>query len=196
MHSASVMADAAKAFLGSLTAQQRAQATFQFDSDERFNWHFIPKERKGLSLHDMTGEQKQLAHALVAAGLSQQGYIKAVSIMSLDEVLKVLEAGKGPHRDPEGYFFSVFGEPSDTGTWGYRVEGHHFSQNFTVANGKAQDAPSFFGSNPAEVLEGQRKGLRVLAREDDLGRELIAALTAEQKKTAVVTKDVPKDILT
>ena len=67
----------------------------------------------------MTAEQQQLAHALLAAGLSQQGYIKAVSIMSLDEVLKVLEAGKGPHRDPEGYFFTVFGEPSATGTWGY-----------------------------------------------------------------------------
>ena len=196
MHSASVMADAAKAFLGSLTAQQRAQATFQFDSDERFNWHFIPKERKGLSLHDMTGEQKQLAHALVAAGLSQQGYIKAVSIMSLDEVLKVLEAGKGPHRDPEGYFFTVFGEPSATGTWGYRVEGHHFSQNFTIVNGKVQGAPSFFGTNPAEIKDGPRKGLRILAREEDLSRQLVKSLTADQKKTAVISKDAPKDILT
>jgi len=196
LNTASVMADSAKAFPASLTPEQRAQATFPLDSDERMNWHFIPKERKGLPLRDMTSAQKQLAHALLAAGLSQRGYIKASTIMSLDEILRVMENGKGPRRDPEGYFFSVFGEPSDTGTWGYRVEGHHFSQNFTVANGKAQDAPSFFGSNPAEVLEGQRKGLRVLAREDDLGRELIAALTAEQKKTAVVTKDVPKDILT
>ena len=69
MHSASVMADAAKAFLASLTPQQRAQATFQFQSDERFNWHYIPKERKGLALREMTPEQKQLAHALLAAGL-------------------------------------------------------------------------------------------------------------------------------
>ena len=117
----------------------------------------------------MTPEQKQLAHALLAAGLSQQGYIKAVSIMSLDQVLKILESGKGPMRDPEGYFFTVFGEPSATGTWGYRVEGHHFSQNFTIVNGKVQGAPSFFGTNPAEIREGPRKGLRILAREDDLG---------------------------
>jgi len=196
LHTASIMADGAKAFLASLTPEQRAQATFPMDSDERMNWHFIPKERKGLPLRDMTPAQKQLAHALLAAGLSQRGYIKASTIMSLDEVLRVMENGKGPRRDPEGYFFSIFGEPSETGTWGYRVEGHHFSQNFTVNNGKAQDAPSFFGSNPAEVLEGERKGLRVLAREDDLGRELIESLTAEQKKVAVVTKDVPKDILT
>ncbi len=196
IHSASVMADTAKAFLASLTPQQRAQATFQFQDEERFDWHYIPKPRKGLALRDMTSEQKQLAHALLAAGLSQQGYIKAVSIMSLDEVLKLLEGGKGPQRDPEGYFFTVFGEPSASGTWGYRVEGHHLSQNFTVVNGKAQGAPSFFGTNPAEIIEGQRKGLRVLAREEDLGRQLVKSLTADQQKTAVISKDAPKEILT
>jgi hypothetical protein len=195
-HSASVMADAAKAFLASLTSQQRAQATFQFQDDERLDWHYIPKPRKGLALRDMTSEQKQLAHALLAAGLSQQGYIKAVSIMSLDEVLKLLEGGKGPQRDPEGYFFTVFGDPSAAGTWGYRVEGHHLSQNFTIVNGKLQGAPSFFGTNPAQILEGQRKGLRVLAREEDLGRQLVKSLNADQQKTAVISKDAPKEILT
>jgi hypothetical protein len=144
----------------------------------------------------MTSEQKQLAHALLAAGLSQQGYIKAVSIMSLDEVLKLLEGGKGPQRDPEGYFFTVFGEPSASGTWGYRIEGHHLSQNFTIVNGKVQGAPSFFGTNPAQILEGPRKGLRVLASEEELGRQLVKSLTEDQQKTAVVSKDAPKEILT
>lgn len=196
MHSASLMADAANAFLASLTPQQRAQATFPFADQERFDWHYIPKDRKGLALRDMTPEQKQLAHALLAAGLSQQGYIKAVSIMSLDQVLKILEAGKGPMRDPEGYFFTVFGEPSAGGTWGYRVEGHHLSQNFTIVNGKLQGAPSFFGTNPAEIREGPRKGLRVLAREEDLGRQLVKSLTADQKKVAVFSEEAPKEILT
>ncbi len=190
------MSDAAKAFLASLTPEQRAQATFQFTDDERLNWHFIPKPRKGLPLRDMTGEQKQLAHALLSAGLSQRGYIKASTIMSLDQILKDRENGKGPQRDPEGYFFSVFGEPSETGTWGYRVEGHHVSQNFTVTNGKVQDAPSFFGSNPEEVKEGPRMGLRILGREDDLARTLLQSLTADQKKVAVVNAEAPKDILT
>lgn len=196
IQSSSVMTGAAQAFLASLTPQQRAQATFPFQSDERLNWHYIPKERKGLPLREMTAEQKQLAHALVAAGLSQQGYIKAVSIMSLDEVLKLLEGGKGPMRDPEGYFFTVFGEPSATGAWGYRVEGHHFSQNFTIVNGKVQGAPSFFGTNPAQILEGPRKGLRILAREEDLGRQLVKSLNADQKRTAVISQEAPKEILT
>ena len=196
LHTASIMSDAAKSFLASLTPEQRAEATFRMPDDERFDWHYIPKPRKGLALRDMTPAQKQLAHALLAAGLSQRGYIKATSIMSLDEVLRVMENGKGPRRDPDGYFFTIFGEPSETGAWGYRVEGHHISQNFTVSNGKVQDAPSFFGSNPAEVLDGPRKGLRVLAREDDLGREFLQALTPEQKKAALVSQEAPKDILT
>ena len=196
LNTTAVMADSANAFLASLTPEQRAQATFPLQDEERFDWHYIPKPRKGLALRDMTSAQKQLAHALLAAGLSQRGYIKATTIMSLDEVLRVMENGKGPRRDPDGYFFTVFGRPSEAGSWGYRVEGHHISQNFTVANGKVQDAPSFFGSNPAEVLDGPRKGLRVLAREDDLGREFMASLTPEQKRTAVVTQKVPDDILT
>lgn len=196
MHSAAVMTEAATAFLASLTPAQRAQATFQFTDPERFDWHYIPKERKGLSMHQMTPEQKQLAHALLAAGLSQQGYIKAVSIMSLDQVLKIMEGGKGPMRDPEGYFFTVFGEPSATGTWGYRVEGHHLSQNFTLVDGQVQGAPSFFGTNPAEIKEGPRKGLRVLAREEDLGRQLVKSLTPDEKKVAVISTDAPKEILT
>jgi len=196
LHTPAIMAETAKAFLASLDPEQRARATFQFQDEERFDWHFIPKERKGLPFKEMSAEQKHLAHALLSAGLSQRGYIKAVSIMSLEDVLRILENGKGPVRDPERYFFSIFGDPSETGTWGYRVEGHHISQNFTIVNGKVQDAPSFFGANPAEVREGPRKGLRVLGREEDLGRAFIQSLTAEQKKTAIVSADAPGEILT
>jgi hypothetical protein len=194
--SSTVMTLAAEHFLASLTPEQRVQATFPFQDDERLNWHFIPKERKGLPLLDMTPPQKALAHALLSAGLSQQGYIKAVTIMSLEDVLRMMENDDGNRRNPQKYYFSVFGTPSDTGTWGYRVEGHHLSQNFTVVNGKVAGTPSFFGANPAEVREGPRKGLRTLAAEEDLARDLLESLTPEQKKVAIVTSEAYKDILT
>jgi hypothetical protein len=196
INSSTVMTQAAQHFLASLTADQRAKATFTFNHDERLNWHYIPKERKGLPLLEMTPPQKALAQALLSAGLSQQGYIKAVTIMSLEDVLRIMENDDGNRRNPEKYYFSIFGEPSDTGTWGFRVEGHHLSQNFTVVNGKVSDAPSFFGANPAEVREGPRKGLRTLAAEEDLGRDLLESLTPEQKKVAIVTTEAYKDILT
>lgn len=196
IHSAAIMSEAANAFLNSLTPEERSRATFQFADDERMNWHFIPKPRKGLPLKDMTSAQKNLAHALLSAGLSQRGYIKASSIMSLEDVLRIIEKDNGEKRNPEGYFFSIFGEPSEQGTWGYRVEGHHVSQNFTVVKGRIAGSPSFFGTNPAEVKEGPRKGLRVLAREEDLGRELIQGLNADQQKVAIVDKEAYKDIIT
>ena len=196
IHAASLMAETANAFLSSLTPAQHAQATFEFKDDERINWHFIPKPRKGLALKDMQPHQKHLAQALLSAGLSQRGFIKASSIMSLEDVLRIMEKDDGVHRNPEGYFFSVFGQPGETGTWGYRVEGHHLSQNFTVVNGMVAGSPSFFGTNPAMIPDGPRKGLRVLAREEDLGRDLIHALTAEQKKVAIVDKEAYQDILT
>src|SRR5256884_3590590 len=194
--SSTVMTQAAQHFLASLTPEQHAKAAFTFQDDERLNWHFIPRERKGLPLLDMTPPQRDLAHALLAAGLSQRGYIKAVTIMSLEDVLRILEKADPNYRNPEKYYFSVFGEPSDTGTWGFRVEGHHVSQNFTIVNGKVADTPSFFGANPAEVREGPRKGLRVLTAEEDLARDLLESLTPDQKKVAIVAPEAYKDILT
>ena len=182
VHAASLMTECANRFLAALDANQRGKATFPFDADERMNWHFIPKERKGLPLREMTPYQKHLASALLAAGLSQTGYIKAVTIMSLEDVLKIIENDSGERRNPEKYYFSVFGIPSDSGTWGYRVEGHHLSQNYTVVSGKVIDGPSFFGANPAEVRQGPRKGLRTLVGEDNLGIELIHALDEQQQK--------------
>ncbi len=196
VHAASRMTECANRFLAALDPNQRGKTTFLFDSDERLNWHFIPKERKGLPLREMTPFQKHLASALLAAGLSQTGYIKAVTIMSLEDVLKIIEKDSGEHRNPEKYYFSVFGTPSDTGTWGYRVEGHHFSQNYTIVNGNVVDGPSFFGANPAEVRQGPRKGLRTLAGEDDLGIELIHILDEQQQKIAIVDPTAYRDILT
>jgi len=206
VRAASLMTECANRFLAALDADQRNKATFPFDTDERKNWHFIPnntqialdalKERRGLPLREMTPYQKHLASALLAAGLSQTGYIKAMTIMSLEDVLKLMENDSGEHRNPEKYYFSVFGTPSDSGTWGYRVEGHHLSQNYTVVNGSVIDGPSFFGANPAEVRQGPRKGLRTLAREDDLGIELIHAFDEQQQKVAIVDPTAYKEILT
>ena len=192
------MAAAANNFLSALTAEQKAQAMFDFAGEERTNWHFIPRERKGLQMKEMTQEQRLLAQALLASGLSNRGYAKAVSIMSLEAVLAEMEKGKvgGAVRDPERYFVSVFGTPGGAEPWGWRVEGHHLSLNFTTAGDAAPSmTPSFFGTNPGEVRTGPRTGTRVLAVEEELGRTLVKALTEEQRKEAVILAEAPKEIL-
>lgn len=191
------MAKAAQNLLASLSAEQLAQATFKLGDIERFNWHFIPRVRKGLPLKAMTPAQKNLAHALLASGLSQRGYVSAVTIMSLEQVLADMENGRGPHRDPENYSISIFGQPAPDGTWGWRLEGHHISLNFTLIDGHAiASAPAFMGSNPAEVQTGPRKGLRVLDQEEDLGRELMKSLSNDQRQKAIILHDAPREIIT
>jgi hypothetical protein len=192
------MSAAAINFLASLTPDQKAKATFDFPSEERTNWHFIPRERKGLPIKDMDPAQRLLAQALLASGLSNRGYEKAVSIMSLDAVLKEMEKDKpkAPVRDPDNYYISIFGTPGGSAPWGWRFEGHHLSLNYTTS-GDAEPAmtPSFFGSNPGEVKSGPRAGIRVLGAEEDLGRALVKSLTEEQLKVALLTVATPKDIL-
>lgn len=192
------MARAASAFLDSLSPEQRAKATFEFKGDERGNWHFIPKPRNGLTIKEMKPAQRNLALSLLHSGLSDHGFGKATNIMSLELILKQMESGRGTIiRDPEVYYFSVFGKPEPAGTWGWRVEGHHLSANFTIVKGELlSGTPSFFGSNPAEVRQGARKGLRVLAEEEDLARALLKMLDADQRKAAIIEATAPRDILT
>ena len=204
--SVSTMTRSAQALLNSLSSEQQSKIKLPFEGDERLFWHYIPtddipkryngKPRMGLTLREMTDAQQRLATALLSAGLSQSGFIKATSIMSLEDILKVMEKDTVDRRHPGKYHFSIFGTPGDEGTWGYRVEGHHVSLHFTVVKGKLAGTPTFFGANPHEIREGPRSGLRVLAQEEDLGRSLMQALDPGQQKTAMVAEKAPADILT
>jgi hypothetical protein len=192
------MADAATKFVAALDSAQKAKAQFDFKGNERENWHYIPKSRNGLPIKEMNPAQRKLAHVLLLSGLSHHGYDKATNIMGLEPVLYELEgaARKFP-RDPELYYFSIFGTPSAKGTWGWRVEGHHLSANFTIVNGEfVADTPSFMGTNPAEVRSGPRKGVRVLSEEEDFGRDLVQSLNSEQRKKAIFLEAAPKEIFT
>jgi hypothetical protein len=191
----STMLAVTEAFLETLEPEQIEQVTFPFDGEERLDWHFIPRERLGLSLKAMTPAQRKASLELVRAGLSEQGYSKAETIRKLETVL--FEMSGEAHRDPELYFFMIFGEPSEHGTWGWRYEGHHVSQNWTIVNGRAlATTPHFFGANPAEVRQGSMKGTRALAAEEDLARALLKSLTPEQRAKAILDETAPRDILT
>ena len=189
------MVTAANNFLDSLNAEQRGKAAFDWKDEERFDWHFIPKPRKGLPFKEMSPAQRSLAQALLSSGLSQRGFAKAATIISLEQVLFDLD-DNAPLRNAELYYVSIFGKPG-TKAWGWRVEGHHLSLNFAVDGDEVLAVtPSFFGANPAEVKTGPRKGLRVLPQEEDLARELVKSLDPEQRKIAVVNTTAPRDIIT
>jgi hypothetical protein len=194
------MATAAEKFLTTLTPEQKEKAQFKFDDPERTDWNFVPLQdkdkkplRKGLRLDQMTPQQRDAALGLVKTGTSNDGYIKATTIMNLEAVLRDLEKNGTNARNPDWYFFSVFGTPQKTGKWGWRVEGHHLSLNFTIDNGKIQSAtPAFFGANPAILRDGDRQGDAVLPDSQDLARSLASSLSDDQKKLAQRDKDFPE----
>jgi hypothetical protein len=190
------MLQAADAFLASLRPEQRSRALFEFEDAERLNWHFVPRARRGLPLKEMSAAQQELARGILRAGLSRRGYLTASTIIDLELVLR--EMGGNPTvRDPELYYFSIFGTPSHAMPWGFRAEGHHLSLNFTlVRDTLIATAPAFFGANPAEVRSGSRRGLRALAAEEDVGRELVLSLDERQLAVALIAASAPSDIVT
>lgn len=193
---ATEMAGAANAFLASLDEANAKKARFPFTPKERENWNFVPTKRNGIPLEALSEEQIVLVRNLLKTALSDPGLTKVDTIIALEAFLGEIE--KRPElRNPKAYFTSIFGEPSATGTWGWRFEGHHLSLNYTIVDGKpASLTPSFFAANPAEVkADHTMNGTRPLAAEEDLARALAATL-AENGKAVVFTQKPPKDILT
>ena len=190
----SQMAMAAKAFLAALPSSARKRATKPFDDRNRFDWHFFPRSREGLPIGDMSAAARNAAEALLRTGLSAGGYRKVLDTMTLEAVLRDLETF-GFNRDPDNYAITLFGDPSSR-QWGWRFEGHHLSLNYTIGPDGTTITPAFLGSNPARVRSGPHHGLRTLAREQDLGLELVQSLSSSQRERAVIADQSFGDILT
>ncbi len=191
----------ARTFLNALTPEIKAKATFPFDHSERFNWHFIPRDRKGASFHDFNEQQRQAALRLLKASMGEPGVEKTEAIFELEKVLRVVEdrPANDTYRDPENYYFSIFGDPEGDKAWGWRLEGHHVSLNFSSANRRViSSTPTFLGSNPA-IVPGHvdiHTGMQVLEKETNGGFELLHSLDASQMKQVIFDDKAPLDIIT
>lgn len=193
------MSKAANAFLKNLNDAQKSKASFGYDDKERLNWHFIPRERKGLPLKELEGPALQSALALIRSGLSESGYDQTLNVMSLEETLYLLEGGnreeRRAKRDPQKYYLSVFGAPGDSGVWGWRLEGHHISLNYSVKDGKVvASTPEFFGANPGTLEAGPGRTIRVLGAEEDIARQILKLCNEDQKKACWLDKAAPDDL--
>lgn len=136
---------------------------------------------------------------LLRSALSTEGYQKTKAVIELESVLREIEnrGADDDVRDPGKYFFSIFGEPSEKSVWGWRLEGHHLSLNFSSADNKlVSGTPGFLGSNPAVIPSGPEKGKQILKEETTRAFELLHALDKNQLQKAVVPISVPADIIT
>jgi hypothetical protein len=188
-------AAAARAFLQSLPDARRARAQLPFDSPWRTKWNYVPTRRAGVTLAELDAKQKALLDPLLRSALSPAGIETARQIVQHESILAEIEGN--PRRDPELYSTAVFGEPGSRLPWAWRFEGHHLSVNATHVDGQTQVvAPLFMGANPARVPNGPKAGLRLLAAEEDLARDLIRMLPAARRTRAMLAEDAFPDIIT
>jgi hypothetical protein len=188
----------AKQFVDLLTDAQKNTTLFSFDDSERYNFHFVPLARKGITFNEMTQQQKEAAIALLKSCLSENTYQRSTEIRQLEVLLKSIEkrTEEDHYRDSGNYHFSIFGIPTNHTIWGWRFEGHHQTFNFsfdkqTLISG----TPGFMGTNPAIVLDGPVKGKQILKAESDAGFQLLHALTETQKQKAIIDTVAFKDIV-
>ncbi len=174
----------------SFSKTQKQVALLAFNDTSRIKWNNLPvglRARAGVSVGNMTNAQRQLVHRMLSAALSSQGYLKATGIMHLDELInrfydsmhvqkKLPDASykfvQTLQWSPKNYYFAFFGSPLEN-TWGFKLEGHHLSVNFTFQCANISVTPFFVGTDPAEFLMSEYAGWRVLGQEEDMGLKLV-----------------------
>lgn len=172
-----------------------AKLSYSLEEEQRLNWQYWPAPRIGLPLDEMEREERMLTHALLQSALSTAGYLKATNIMQLERVLDMIESN-GLDRSVDHYTLSIFGTPSTTSAWAWRFEGHHVSLSTVVTPDGVRVTPSFFGSNPAQVLSGPMTGLRIHGKLEDTARQLVQSLDSGQQQIAIVADVAPSEIFT
>lgn len=185
------VAKAADELIASLNAEQRSKTHFARNDSRMKVWRYTAATtREGVSLKELNEDQRAKSLNLLRASLSAAGYEKARNVMALDDIL----GGHG--NDSEWYWATIYGEPSATGNWAWRLEGHHLFFLFAMKDGQMTVSPNFMGANPARVMSGEREGLKALAEEESAGWALMESLSSEQKATATISESIPDDIFT
>jgi hypothetical protein len=198
--SAARMAAAARGLMGAVTRSQRIVLNPDFEAfdpeSSRREWTYLPiLDRPGLPLREMSDPQRKLAHELIIASVSMEGYAKVVSVMAMEHVRRALVQVSAPDSahlfDPERYCFRIFGDPGGPAPWGWQLAGHHVVLNFTLAGGYISPTPCMLGSVPASFGT-----LSPLEHEEADGFGFVNALSAEQRAQAVIWHRPPPDFAT
>jgi Protein of unknown function (DUF3500) len=172
--------DRAEKLLSSISKDSLPVLQFPFDDSIRMKWERLPGQRMGLKLSHFTEAQKIALHELLRSCLSTQGYLTVTAVMFNEDIQKKAEPILGRNE----YWVEVFGNPSGNGFWGWKLEGHHLSLNFTFkGNQMVSNSPYLMASNPSNsITDTARAGLIILYKEEELGRQLVNSLTEDQLK--------------
>lgn len=196
---AEAMRSAVRRLVDRLTTEQRHRMVVPFDADLHRQWTYLPGQRPGFRLGDLGDEQLEPALDLLELVHSVRGWSDTQLVIGIEAArrqLSLQQEGRtdlDPYRDLP-YWLVVLGDPTSSHPWAWRVNGHHLLAQATVVGDQVSGVPQFFGAEPATVLTGPHAGLRALPREEDLARELMLALQADQRQLARIAVEAPADI--
>jgi hypothetical protein len=190
---------ATRKLLSSLDGDQRKAAAFAWNGPEWNGWNYFGSVggfiKPGLRLEQMNAAQKAAAWELLATLFSPAGLAKTKNVMLLQDILAASGNGTG-QRSSERFSLAVFGTPAETGTWGFRCEGHHLTQSVAVRDNRIVSVtPSSFSAIPNRVKSGPHTGLNTLKDEEGLARRLMADLAPKLQGRARVGDSTPYNIL-
>lgn len=180
--------NAANSFLESLTSKQKNRTLFDIDDHEWRKWCNVDNgiyDRQGVSLKEMTGDQKRMAFLLMQSSLSAKGLQLSKDIMKTDQTLRELNNGSTDF-DEELYFFTIMGTPSQTEPWGWQIDGHHLVINYFILGDQIVMSPVFMGGEPILTTTGKYKGNSLFQDEQNIGLQFMQALTKEQQQEAII----------
>ena len=178
--------NAAAGFLATLSPVQLGRTIYPVDDIEWRKWmnqHFYL--RQGISFADMTDRQREAAYGLMRASLSTQGFELTRNIMRLNETLAEL-SGDHDFLGEWLYYIQVYGKPSATDPWGWKLEGHHAIINYFVLGDQVVMTPLFIGSEPVKATSGKYAGIEILQKEQNDGLAMLKALPEPQQKKAIL----------
>jgi len=179
----------AKAFLASLSKEDRKKTVFPVDDIEWRKWdnrHFYV--RQGVGFDKMTKGQRELAFNLLRTSLSARGFKQTQDIMKLNGTLAEL-TNRFDEYGQWLYWITIMGEPSATKPWGWQLDGHHVVINYFVLGDQVVMSPVFMGSEPVKAESGKFKGTIVSQDEQNKGLAFINVLNKVQRAKAIVASE-------
>ncbi len=189
----SSMRQLATSLLASEAGERSQRLRGTLDDPRLREWTYLPGDRPGLCLDELSAEQRTLVDGLIAAAHGEWGTERVQGAISVEHGRRV-----GAGADPDvgdRYWVRILGDPAEP-VWAWRLNGHHLAMHVFVVDEAVTLTPHFLGAEPALSETGKLAGQRLLGLEEDLARELVTALDDEQRGVAVVADRAPDDILT
>lgn len=186
---------AAEDYLAALAPHERAEGRLPMDDVTWRHWangarYFL---RHGLCLEELDDPRRQLALEIVRVSLSEAGFAQVLDLMHLNRTIGELR-GEEDLLNEWLYWFSVYGEPERGGPWGWQLDGHHVNVNCVFVGDQMVLTPTFLGAEPVVAESGKYAGTAAFRREEAVGQELFASLTARQRDRATIGDDLPPDL--